>query len=703
MNVTPVTSRSGFVWLNLALVLLSLGVAVYSLEAARWINPQPSLLLPFLLGVAAGSLLGASRLPGAIAAGLSLIGAAGMAVWQSLSLFSDLAGLSKWDRWLEALSRPSDNQIAFAVFLVAVCWLAGVTGAWFAARRRNGWPAFIIGALIVSLNVANLTREFEFIIPLYLVAGLVMVAASASNGRGTRLLAGLPLCLLIVLAAFALPQSPAADLKLQVGGESILAALKDNTLNIFSAVPSKVKTVRSSNQDSVSFSAAPDQSDAIRFIIDFPTSGYFTTRYYDTYSAAGWTVSQSAATEITPNQPIIGAAPPARSIAISYQVENQVKTDLILVNGYPLSVSIPVLSRSLLSPEGNDIMTLISPRLLAVYQTYQVTGRLPAVTAAELALAAGKYPDWIAERYLQLPSNLPRSVSQLSRFLTRDKVTAYEKVMAVKEYLGSFSYEISGTAVATGADGVAQFIASRQGNCVNFASAAVVLLRSAGIPARFCQGYLGIERDADTNRLIIRGHDSHTWAEVYFPDYGWIVLETTPGRPADSLENSAAVISGDILPPPPSTNPFLPGGEIEDTAGAASLDPAGGGMPETGGWVLALAFLLPSIALAAGGGTLYLSRASSAGSAYARLGLVGRLFRLRPNPAETPLEYARRLSARLPSEAAGISAVAGAYARVRYGPAKTRSAQDDDGLRYEWRQLSLRLIRLRFGLASPEN
>ena len=82
----------------------------------------------------------------------------------------------------------------------------------------------------------------------------------------------------------------------------------------------------------------------------------------------------------------------------------------------------------------------------------------------------------------------------------------------------------------------------------------IVLLRSAGIPARWVKGYT--EGTLDNTLVGAEGEDvykiandnAHSWVEVYFPGYGWIPFEPTKGftnpynfinnTPAPTLQNS---------------------------------------------------------------------------------------------------------------------------------------------------------------------
>ncbi len=294
---------------------------------------------------------------------------------------------------------------------------------------------------MVTLNLVNLPRDFAFILPLYLAFGLALVVQAGwrrtggEGGRPTGAFAVSALCLVIVLGAFILPEALAERLNLNIDGGSLYSSIKRSTLNIFSAVPSKLKTVRSSSQEAVLFSAIPDQSDAVRFIVSSPTPGYFQTRYYDVYATGGWSNSSLTDREIASGQAIADASPLSKAVVIHYEVENAVKTDLILLNGQATNLSIPVVVKSLPAPGNGDIMTLVSPRLLTPYQPYTVTAHLPAVTADDLFRSQSDYPAWITDRYLKLPGNLPPSVVQLSKQLTRGLTSSYSKVLAIKRYL----------------------------------------------------------------------------------------------------------------------------------------------------------------------------------------------------------------------------------------------------------------------------
>lgn len=68
---------------------------------------------------------------------------------------------------------------------------------------------------------------------------------------------------------------------------------------------------------------------------------------------------------------------------------------------------------------------------------------------------------------------------------------------------------------------------SDTGYCVHFATAATVLLRAAGIPARYVTGYLVTVGNVTTNVLA---DQSHAWVEYLDYQRGWTVLDPTPAE-----------------------------------------------------------------------------------------------------------------------------------------------------------------------------
>ncbi len=106
---------------------------------------------------------------------------------------------------------------------------------------------------------------------------------------------------------------------------------------------------------------------------------------------------------------------------------------------------------------------------------------------------------------------------------------------------------------------------SKRGYCQHFAGAMTVMLRTLGIPSRVAVGYTGGHYDADSNQWLVMDRDAHAWVEVWFPGYGWLPFDPTPGRAAP---NPASVSSPDYAPTRSDVDLRRPGRHARRAAGA---------------------------------------------------------------------------------------------------------------------------------------
>jgi transglutaminase-like putative cysteine protease len=68
---------------------------------------------------------------------------------------------------------------------------------------------------------------------------------------------------------------------------------------------------------------------------------------------------------------------------------------------------------------------------------------------------------------------------------------------------------------------------SRAGHCEHFATAAALLLRAGGVPARYAAGYAVSEYSRWEKAFVARARHAHAWTEVYL-DGRWRDLDATP-------------------------------------------------------------------------------------------------------------------------------------------------------------------------------
>jgi len=187
-------------------------------------------------------------------------------------------------------------------------------------------------------------------------------------------------------------------------------------------------------------------------------------------------------------------------------------------------------------------------------QKFSMVVEIPQLRPDDLASAQVGDPG--DPRALEVPTSAHEAdIRALALEITENASSPYEAAMALQSYLRSaanFTYDTR-VAPARTQDAVWDFLESRQGYCVQFATAMTVMARTLGIPARMAVGFL--PGTASDGAYVITGQQSHAWPELYFEGHGWLRFEPTP-----------AVQTG---APPPWSDPLVnAGGSATPTAEA---------------------------------------------------------------------------------------------------------------------------------------
>lgn len=108
-------------------------------------------------------------------------------------------------------------------------------------------------------------------------------------------------------------------------------------------------------------------------------------------------------------------------------------------------------------------------------------------------------------------------------------VPAEEAVRRIARHLGGFSYSLyRERPVPKDETALGDFMTrTRSGHCEYFAAAAALLLRAAGIPARYATGYAVMERSALEDAYVVRSRHGHAWTRAWVGGR-WIDLDSTP-------------------------------------------------------------------------------------------------------------------------------------------------------------------------------
>jgi protein-glutamine gamma-glutamyltransferase len=130
---------------------------------------------------------------------------------------------------------------------------------------------------------------------------------------------------------------------------------------------------------------------------------------------------------------------------------------------------------------------------------------------------------------LAVPRTEAPAVGRVAEQLGLARTTPQAAVMAVRAYFrDQFQYSRFLADRGAGATALEDFLfRTRRGHCEYFATATVLLLRAAGIPARYAVGYAVHEWSALERRFVVRANDAHAWTLVWL-NGAWQELDTTP-------------------------------------------------------------------------------------------------------------------------------------------------------------------------------
>lgn len=169
--------------------------------------------------------------------------------------------------------------------------------------------------------------------------------------------------------------------------------------------------------------------------------------------------------------------------------------------------------------------------------------------------------DFAQKHYLQIPESLKTLCGEFKKDYSREieryqsgETGVNELLNIVKNYITEdTTYSLSPGKTPSGRDTVEYFLKeNKKGYCTYYATAAAILLRSAGVPTRYVEG-MYVSRDKLKNckpdeEIEVLDEDAHAWIEVYDDRYGFVPAEVTPGRGEDDKS------SGDSSHNPPKEN-----------------------------------------------------------------------------------------------------------------------------------------------------
>ena len=164
------------------------------------------------------------------------------------------------------------------------------------------------------------------------------------------------------------------------------------------------------------------------------------------------------------------------------------------------------------------------------------------------------YRSFVYHEYLLMPSSGLGSFKALYQTDKKPTSLAAYGNFVHSELEAGTHYDLESERVPIGGDFIEFFMfTQKKGYCVHYATAATMMFRAAGIPARYVEGYVlrdkdyaNAEKNSDgTYKVTLTDAQAHAWVEVWDDELGnWTVYDATPGfydkqdAPIDNNQNN---------------------------------------------------------------------------------------------------------------------------------------------------------------------
>lgn len=716
-------------WVTFGIVLIVFFSIVQSIASANWVTEMPSLYVTSGLALAVAVLL--SRVPVAEIVLHSIGLACGVfaVLWQVQTVVPHTDWRNgteqiviRMQAWLDALltGAISTDTLPFVVLVVSLTWFTAYFSCWSVFRWRNVWVALIPGGVALLTNISYLPGQFSFAFVTFLFGSILLIARLHLSRKieGWRrdgvvypeflsltvLNWSVLVALALLVAAWALPQADRTGLFGAVWDKltwPIQQAIIDSN-RLFSSIDAKKGVGVHKFTGTLPFQGNVKLSSAV--VVQAQTSDsadFLRAVAYDQYTHSGWRVSDrhtEPLEKVGLDKGLKNTEEAKKQYRrpVTVEITTELVNNVLLSVGEPLTASIP--AKAEFSGDPTDITAIRPSGRLKRGERYTVVGAVSTAPMDRLRQAGQNYPDWVRERYLQLPEGLPARVKTLAEDWTRGQHTAFDQAQAIESNLRTFSIDYNIPVTPVSRDTVDYFLFDlKRGYFDYHASAMAVLLRSIGIPARVVVGYAldQGEYDPNTHVYLVSERSSYTWVEVYFPGYGWIEFNPSPDR--------ATIVR------PGSDTPSVPTQEPSATEDLPMLDefiddflPVDGStLPQRSGpsrlvLISFWALLLLTVALLLGAVSFGLAWQRAVAGLPLPIQIWEKTVRLAfwaglgPKLHQTPREYAQELSQKLP-ETNDLPYLAESYGRTRFG-GKPVIPEESQRLLQVWASLRKKLV-----------
>ena len=749
-------------WLAVIAFIVMIGVVALSIDAAHWAGfvPQgpsetgfllPVMLLAALWGFVSAKLgwpaLAADVVGAAVGAGVLLLAVAGIvapghAPGPALTALSDSVYRFYRDLVIDGV-RSAETSV-FLLVLGAAMWTVAQLAAVNLFGRHRGLAVVAMTGVAIFIELSVSAQDQYGYLVVFAVAALVLLmrlnlldqrVGWIRRGIGdqgavatlyTR--SGVTFIALTLVGALALTatasSAPLAGVINQPAVRDQLVNLGEQLNTLVGGVVGNARGPNGLFATSSTITGLWESSSQPVFTATTDTQQgyYWRGATYDTFDGTTWKqVDRTNAGEVAAGAPVLAASADGTPSLVARATVKTTIHDISLGSSTLVApedvASVDKATNVYTAGPGGGFDSAELATGLGAADSYTTTSLVVpqgdekgAPTESQLAAAGTTYPAAVKGSYLQYKGavgdetiNVARTIAAGLPTSQQDPFHIAKAIQAFFTTANGFHYNTDVRGECPSGDIVDCFLVEshRTGYCEYFATSMVMMLRTLGIPARYVKGYLPGQQLADGS-FQVEASAAHAWVQVYFPGYGWIRFDPTPGAQADLGQAATVFVKGSPVPvtASPSIGPIVSGaGETDPRRRPVEL-PAGPTTPGDPGVGYLAAFVIGLLALLLAFG-VWRSRRSgvlsrSEPDAVYR-GMVGFATRLGYGqlPTQTAYEYAGALGDLVPAAREELQLVARAKVEVTYG---RRTVPGDRliALHAAYRRLRVRLLRLVF-------
>lgn len=560
-------------WLAAGILFAAMLVSAGRLLATNWVPHLDYVYMLVTLGVILGLALGKSLFSRQVVFWLAIGYSLFLLPWQLSQATEDAVG---WGERLTSLGgrliyslaqlssrQPVDDFILFLTFVSILFLIISIISGYALTRHSNVLVAILLGGLAIVI-----VHTYDWAVPervwylgtflflALLLFGRLNFINSSRDWKQRRVFISpeanvdismavfFSAAVLVVLAwtmPLSLSSSPTAN-RVWTSLSRPWDDLKQRFKDAFAAIQGTTAVgPRDFFTDNLALGLGNPLGDAVLFSVQIPTSAqdlprlYWRGRVYDEFADGNWSTSAKTIDEFDPDANSLAPAGQGKGPQGTFYITTYIpRQSLLYLLPDLLWISRAGEYKSFSTPDDQvDMVLMRTSRNMRAGETFSARSRISNPSILQLRQAGEDYPEWVTDRYLQLPADLSPRVAELAAEITVGAETPYDKAAAITNYLRrEIDYvERIQQAPPPDTDLIAWFLLdSKQGFCNYYATAEVLMLRSVGVPARLAVGYAqGQPNTAGTTYTVIQ-KDAHAWVEVYFPDAGWVEFEPTANQ-----------------------------------------------------------------------------------------------------------------------------------------------------------------------------